>query len=172
MPIDEKRLESVRFYDPNQERGRRIKFDFVKMWRGDHSRCPAGHHSKECVAARGWIMHGATLRLAPHVVPVNISERSMGTVEYPGVKGKYPESTHQAKGMRDAAESDGVRPTQEVVHYHIERAARALKSTMEQRGAKFFEVEAALAEYRSKIESANSTGASVEEKPERAKRHG
>jgi len=167
MPIDEKRLEKVTFFNPAQSRGKRLKFDAVPMWRGDHSQCAPGHHDRVCVSAQAWILNGNTLRAEPHIVPISIEDRAMGMVEYPGQKGKYPEPVHMAKGMRKGEEAVGVRPSPEVLQFVIDRGIRAQKATLENRGARYEEVEKQLAIFREKAQAANASDA---EPPKERKR--
>ena len=156
MPIDTERFEKTKFFNPAGARGKRIKFESVSMWRGNHSQCSVGHHDGECVAAGGWILHGGNFRVVPNLVPVSVETGAMSMVEYPGQKGKYPESSHSAKGMRMAEESVGIRPTAEVLAHVTERQVRAQKATLENRGAKYEEVERELAKYRERIAAANA----------------
>lgn len=163
MPIEQVTVAgqtaSIQFYDPTSDQRRRIRFDHKKMWRGDHRKC--SHASGKCVAARGWIVEAGSWKVRPHTVPTSIEERAMGTVSYPGQKGRYPEATQTAKGMVDWSDDlASVKATEEVIRFHIDRHLKELKADLEKQGAKYSEVREALRERREEIEAANGLGKS------------
>ena len=144
----------IQFYDANADARRIAKYDTKPMWRGDHRRC--NHAGGTCIAARAWIVEADSWKIRPHVVPINIEERAMGTVSYPGQKGRYPESTQTAKGNVDWTPAlDGVTATDQVKRFHIDRHIREVTSTLKTAGAKYAEIQAAVKERRDELEAAN-----------------
>jgi len=144
----------IQFYDANADSRRIAKYDTKPMWRGDHRRC--NHNGGTCIAARAWIVEGDSWKIRAHVVPINIEERAMGTVSYPGQKGRYPESTQSAKGNVDwSPELASVTPTDQVKRHHIERHIREVTATLKAAGAKYGEIQVAVKERRDELEAAN-----------------
>ena len=147
----------IQFYDPTADARRIARYETKPMWRGDHRRC--NHNGGTCIAARAWLVEADSWKLRAHVVPINIEERAMGTVAYPGQKGRYPESTQTAKGMVDwRDELASVQPTDEVKRFHFERNIRDLTATMKKAGAKYSEIQEATKERREALEAANGLG--------------
>ena len=145
----------VQFYKPGEEDRMRRKPETKQMWRGDHKMCR--HSAGVCVSPRGWILDATEWKFLHHVVPVSIEERAMGTVSYPGQKGRYPESTQTAKGMVDwSPELESVRPTAEVIGHLTGRYLKAYTGTLKRDGYKGSELADMVKARRQEIERANS----------------
>lgn len=144
----------IQFYDANADARRIAKYETKPMWRGDHRRC--SHNAGTCIAARAWIVEADSWRIKPHIVPINIEERAMGMVSYPGQKGRFPESTQSAKGNVDwTPELEGVTASDQVKKFHIDRHLREVTATLKTDGAKYAEIQAAVKERRDELEAAN-----------------
>ena len=154
--------EEIEFFDPQALARAATRHETRNMWRGDHSKCT--HADGTCLAKRCWIFDGETLELKPHVVPVSIERRMMGTVQGSG-KGDYPQPTQEAKGMLNWNPAfEKVRPVPKLFQFHLDRILGAAKATLKKAGAKFPEIKAELAALETKAREVNGFGKAKEKK--------
>ena len=155
----------IKFFDPRKLRGR-IKFEHVKLWRGDHSRCAPGHHTGECVAAQGWIVRGDDSKVVPNSAIRSIEDGAGALEQEMGRKGSFPQPSWIAKGWRQWDEAtDRVKPTREVLAELLRRHIKGVEANMKHEKAPYTEIEKAKADARAKFEAANG----LAEVPQRGK---
>lgn len=143
---------AIKFFNPSA--GRKVLVEKIPMWRGDHSRC-GGHRDGECIAAYGWMIVNNTWAIVPAMAGVSIEPNMMGTAQG-SAKGEYAKPIHVAKGWLPPEEAEGVRPSAEVVKFHIDRLVSDRRVTLEHKKAEYAFIERECKAIRDAAEKINA----------------